>query len=46
MPATLLDGVFARAYPTKRFRSIRIAVVGHTLPSLVMIGVLLGLVLK
>ena len=46
MPATLLDGVFAQAYPTKRFRSIWIAVVGHTLPSLLMIGVLLGLVLK
>jgi uncharacterized protein len=46
MPATLLDGVFAQAYPTKRFQSIWIAVVGHTLPSLFMIGVLLSLVLK
>jgi membrane protease YdiL (CAAX protease family) len=46
VPATLLDGIFAQAYPTKRFRSIWIAVVGHTLPSLLMIGVLLTLVLK
>lgn len=46
VPATLLDGIFAQAYPTKRFRSIWIAVVGHTLPSLLMIGVLLSLVLK
>jgi CAAX protease family protein len=46
MPATLLDGIFAQAYPAKRFRSIWIAVVGHTLPSFVMIGVVLSLVLK
>jgi CAAX protease family protein len=46
MPATLLDGIFAQAYPTKRFRSIWISVIGHTLPSFVMIGVLLPLVLK
>lgn len=46
MPATLLDGIFAQAYPTKRFRSIWIGVVGHTVPSFVMIGVVLSLVLK
>jgi len=46
MPATLLDGIFAQAYPAKRFRSIWIGVVGHTLPSLVLIGVVLSLVLK
>ena len=46
VPATLLDGIFAQAYPTKRFRSIWIAVVGHTLPSVFMIVLLLTLVLK
>jgi membrane protease YdiL (CAAX protease family) len=46
MPATLLDGIFAQAYPAKRFRSIWIGVVGHTLPSFVMIGIVLSLVLK
>jgi membrane protease YdiL (CAAX protease family) len=46
MPATLLDGIFAQAYPAKRFRSIWIAVVGHTLPSFVLIGLVLSLVLK
>ena len=46
MPATLLDGIFAQAYPAKRFRSIWIGIVGHTLPSFVMIGLVLSLVLK
>jgi len=46
MPATLLDGIFAQAYPARRFRSIWIGVVGHTLPSLVLIGVVLSLVIK
>jgi uncharacterized protein len=46
MPATLLDATFTQAYPAKRFRSIWIGVVSHTLPSFVMIGVLLPLVLK
>ena len=46
MPATLLDGIFALAYPTKRFRSIWIGVVGHTLPSFVIIGLVLSLVLR
>ena len=46
MPATLIDGIFAQAYPAKRFRSIWIGIVSHTLPSFVIIGVLLSLVLK
>jgi membrane protease YdiL (CAAX protease family) len=46
MPATLLDGIFAQAYPAKRFRSIWIGIVSHTVPSFVIIGVLLTLVLK
>lgn len=46
MPATLLDGICALAYPTKRFCSLWIGVVGHTLPSFAIIGLVLGLVLK
>ena len=46
MPATLLDGIFAAAYPTKRFQSIWIALATHTFPSFIMLGVILGLVLK
>jgi CAAX protease family protein len=46
MPATLLDGIFAAAYPTKRFQSIWIALVTHTFPSFIMLGVILSLVLE
>ena len=46
MPATLLDGIFAAAYPTKRYRSIWIGIVSHTAPSFIIAGVLLSLVLK
>jgi len=35
-----------QAYPAKRFRSIWIGVVGHTLPSFVLIGIVLRLVLR
>jgi len=45
MPAALLTGVFTHAYPTKRFQSIWIAVITHTLPSFVIIAVILSLVL-
>lgn len=45
MPTTLLTALFTQAYPAKRFQSIWISIVTHTLPSLVMIGVILGLVL-
>jgi membrane protease YdiL (CAAX protease family) len=46
MPGSLLDGTFAQAYPAKRFRSIWISIVTHTVPSFLMIGVVLALVLK
>jgi membrane protease YdiL (CAAX protease family) len=46
MPTTLLTGIFGQAYPAKRFRSIWISIAAHTLPSFVMIGVILSLVLK
>jgi hypothetical protein len=45
LPAALLTGVLTHAYPTKRFQSIWIAVITHTLPSFVIIGVILSLVL-
>jgi uncharacterized protein len=45
MPAALLTGIFTHAYPTKRFQSIWIAVFTHTLPSFVMIGIILSFVL-
>ena len=46
MPSTLIDSTFTAAYPTKRFRSIWIGVISHTLPSFAMIGIFLPLVLK
>lgn len=46
MPTTLIDSIFTAAYPTKRFRSIWIGVVSHTLPSFAMIGIFLPLVLR
>ena len=45
MPTTLLTGVFTQAYPAKRFRSIWISIITHGLPSFVLIGVVLALVL-
>jgi membrane protease YdiL (CAAX protease family) len=46
IPSSLLDGIFAQAYPTRRFQSIWIALFAHTIPSFVIIGVVLSLVLK
>jgi membrane protease YdiL (CAAX protease family) len=46
MPTTLLTGIFGQAYPAKRFRSIWISIVCHTLPSFLMVGIFLSLVLK
>lgn len=46
IPSSLFDGIFAQAYPTRRFQSIWIAVAAHTVPSFVIIGVVLSLVLK
>jgi uncharacterized protein len=45
MPTTLLTGVFTQAYPAKRFQSIWISIITHTLPSFVMIGLFVSLVL-
>ena len=45
MPATLLDGTLAQAYPARRFRSTWIGLVTHTAPSVLIIIVVLMLVL-
>jgi membrane protease YdiL (CAAX protease family) len=46
MPASLLDGMFAQAYPTQRFRSTWIAIICHTAPAVFIIPTVLALVLK
>jgi hypothetical protein len=46
MPATLLDGIFAAAYPTKRYRSTWMGIITHTMPSFIITGIVLSLVLK
>jgi membrane protease YdiL (CAAX protease family) len=46
MPGTFLDATFTAAYPTKRFQSIWIGVVSHTIPSFFMVAAVLPLVLK
>ena len=45
MPATLIDGIVNQAYPTRRFQSTWMGLITHTLPSFVIIGVVLSLVL-
>jgi len=45
MPASLLDGIFAQAYPAARYRSTWISIVTHAVPSLFMVGLVLPLVL-
>ena len=45
MPASVIDGIVTQAYPARRFRSIWIALITHTLPSVLIIGVVLSLVL-
>jgi membrane protease YdiL (CAAX protease family) len=45
MPATLLDGTLAQAYPDRRYRSTWISLIGHTAPNVLIIVVVLFLVL-
>jgi membrane protease YdiL (CAAX protease family) len=45
MPATLIDGIVNQAYPSKRFQSTWMGLITHTLPSFVIIGVVLSLVI-
>ena len=46
MPTTLLTGIFGQAYPARRFRTIWISIVAHKVPSFLMIGIILSLVLE
>ena len=46
IPASLIDGIVNQAYPTRRFQSTWMGLITHTVPSFVIIGVVLSLVLK
>ena len=46
IPATLVDGVFLLAYPSRRFRSALMGIVAHSTQSVFVIVVILGLVLS
>jgi membrane protease YdiL (CAAX protease family) len=45
MPASVLDGMLAQAFPTKRYQSTWMGLITHTIPSFIIIGVVLALVL-
>ena len=46
MPATLVDGIFLEAYPTRRFQSAWMGIIVHSVQSVFVIAVVLTLVLK
>src|SRR5215207_2469967 len=46
IPASLIDGIVNQAYPTRLFQSTWMGLITHTVPSFVIIGVVLSLVLK
>jgi uncharacterized protein len=46
MPATLVDGIFLEAYPTRRFQSAWMGIIVHSVRSVFVIAVVLVLVLK
>ena len=46
MPASVIDGIFYQAYPSRRYQSTWMGIIVHTLPSFLIIGVVLALVLK
>lgn len=45
IPASLLDGVFCQAYPTKRFQSAWMGIIVHSAPSFLIFGVVLAMVI-
>ena len=45
IPNSVIDGIVSQAYPTKRFQSIWFAIFAHTMPSFVIIGAVIPLVL-
>lgn len=44
MPAALIDGTLAQAYPTRRFQSTWMGLITHTAPSFLTVGVVAALV--
>jgi hypothetical protein len=46
IPATLVDGIFLLAYPSRRFQSAWMGIVAHSTQSVFVIVVILGLVLS
>lgn len=46
IPATFVDGIFLFAYPSRRFQSAWMGIIAHSVQSLFVIAVILGLVLK
>jgi membrane protease YdiL (CAAX protease family) len=46
IPETLLIDTFAMAYPSRRYRSALIGIIVHTIPSVVVLALLLFIVLK
>lgn len=46
MPATLVEGIFLEAYPTRRFKSAWMGILVHSLQSVFVVVVVLVLVLK
>jgi membrane protease YdiL (CAAX protease family) len=46
MPATLVNGIFLEAYPTRRFQSAWMGIIVHSVQSVFVIAVVLVLVLK
>jgi CAAX protease family protein len=45
MPRSVLDGMLAQAFPTKRYQSTWMGLITRTIPSFIIIGVVLALVL-
>ena len=46
MPASVIDGIVNQAYPSRRFQSTWMGIIVHTIPSFLIIGIVLALVLK
>jgi membrane protease YdiL (CAAX protease family) len=45
MPASVIDGALCQAYPTKRFQSAWMGIVVHSVPSVLIFGVVLAMVI-
>ncbi|MFC6162896.1 CPBP family intramembrane glutamic endopeptidase [Kribbella jiaozuonensis] len=45
-PSSVVDGIITQAYPARRFQSTWIGIITHTLPSFVIVGAVLPLVIS